>query len=141
MQKVSPRRRPDSRVPKASWFSSARWANSSARLTGRLFVAKGREVRQANEVEGVKSDWVESSGDRLRADDQTDRSGRSLTRVVLFVPGPITEADLHRENLKVAATIRHRRRRFKRFQWLTENIGTIMFVTALLAVIWFVTGR
>ncbi|HTJ09041.1 MAG TPA: hypothetical protein VL393_05075 [Candidatus Binataceae bacterium] len=104
-------------------------------------MAKGREVRQANEVEGVKSDWVESSGDRLRADDQTDRSGRSLTRVVLFVPGPITEADLHRENLKVAATIRHRRRRFKRFQWLTENIGTIMFVTALLAVIWFVTGR
>jgi hypothetical protein len=104
-------------------------------------VAKGSEVRHANEIEGVKSGWVESSGDGLRADDQTDRSGRSLTRVVLFVPGPVTEADLHRENLEVAATIRHRRRRFKRFRWLTENVGTIMFVTALLAVIWFVTGR
>src|SRR5579862_7853563 len=141
MQKASPGRRPNRPAPKSSWFFSARWANSSARLTGRLFVAKGREVRQTNEIAGAKSGSAESSVDELRADDQTDRSGRSRTRVVLFVPGPVTEADLHRENLKVAATIRHRRRRLKRFQWLTENVGTIMFVTALLAVIWFVTGR
>lgn len=104
-------------------------------------MAKGYEARDTSETEGVESDWVESSGDGIRADDQTDRSGRSRTRVVLFVPGPVTEADLHRENLKVAATIRHRRRRLKRFQWLTENVGVVMFVTALLAVIWFVTGR
>jgi hypothetical protein len=141
MQKTSPRRRPDRPAPRSSWFSSARWANSSARLTGRLFVAKGSEVRHTNEIEDVKSGWVESSGEGLRSDVRTDRSGWGRPRVVLFVPGPVTEADLYRENLRVAATIRHRRRRLKRFQWLTENVGTIMFVTALLAVIWFVTGR
>jgi hypothetical protein len=59
-------------------------------------------------------------------------------RVVLFLPGPVTEADVLRENLKRAATFRRRRLRRDRYRWLAENAGVIVFAIALLALAWVV---
>jgi hypothetical protein len=64
----------------------------------------------------------------------------SLERVILFVPRPITEADLLRENVRHAKTIRQRQRRRKRFRWLRDNVGTIVFVIGLLVLTWFVAA-
>jgi hypothetical protein len=59
-------------------------------------------------------------------------------RVVLFLPDPVTEDDLLRENLKRAATFRRRRLRRGRSRWLAENAGVIVFAIALLALAWIV---
>ena len=144
-----------------SWLSTARWAMRSAPLAGRFFSAKRSGSHRA--VETTVESFDESSEGTLHKDDQSapaafmdpalaprtearkagavrnsDRSRRE--RVVLFVPGPVTEADLLRENVKHARTIRLRQRRRKRFQWLSDNVGTIVFVIGLMVLAWFVTA-
>jgi len=64
----------------------------------------------------------------------------SHERVVLFVPGPVTEASLLRENRLRGAIIRRRHRRLRRFRWLTESIGTMVAVIILYLLIWFVAS-
>jgi hypothetical protein len=142
-----------------SWLSTARWAIRSARLGGWLFSAKNDESRDAGAI-------FESIGETLEETDavrdhnapdasvdpsaasnvaressvirKSDRSSRE--RIVLFAPGPITEADLLREKLKCAATMRQRQRRRRRLRWLTDNAGTILLVIGLLVVAWFVAA-
>ena len=59
-------------------------------------------------------------------------------RVVLFLPDPVTEDDLLKENLKRAATFRRRRLGRGPSRWLAENAGVIVFAIALLALAWIV---
>jgi hypothetical protein len=59
-------------------------------------------------------------------------------RVVLFLPDPVTEDDLLKENLKRAATFRRRRLGRGRSRWLAENAGVIVFAIGLLALAWIV---
>ena len=133
----------------------------SAPLAGRFFSAKWSESQQADET--IVERFDEALEGTLHEDDQSgppafmdppvaprteackagnirnsDRNSRE--RVVLFVPGPITEADLLRENVKHARTIRLRQRRRKRFRWLRDNVGTIVFVIGLLVLTWFVAA-
>ena len=133
----------------------------SAPLTGRFFSAKASESQQADEtivesfdepVEGTLREDNQSSpaalmdspetlGTEARKAGNVRNSNRSShERVVLFVPGPITEADLLRESVKHASTIRLRQRRRKRFRWLRDNVGTIVFVIGLLVLTWFVAA-
>ena len=65
---------------------------------------------------------------------------KSREHVVLFVPKPITEADLLKENVKHAKTVRFRQRRRKRFRWFRDNVGTIVFVIGLFVLTWFVAS-
>ncbi len=106
----------------------------SARLNGRLFSGRDGEAQPA--VETIKENLERRLERASRADDRS--AGGSHERVVLFVPGPITEADLLRENVKHAGTIRLRQRRRTRFRPLTDNAGTIAFVIFLLVLAWFV---
>jgi hypothetical protein len=101
----------------------------SAPLAGRLFSITQREI-----PEPIKA-TVENADQAIR-----DTAGAS-DQVVLFLPGPVTRADLHRENLRRAATIRRRRRRSTRAKWCEENAGTLMFVTGLLVLAWLVAAR
>jgi hypothetical protein len=133
----------------------------SAPLTGRFFSAKASESQQADET--IVESFDEPVEGTLREDDQSSpaalmdspetlgtearkagnvrNSNRSShERVVLFVPGPITEADLLRESVKHASTIRLRQRRRARFRWLRDNVGTIVFVIGLLVLTWFVAA-
>jgi len=163
MQK--PSRETDDRHAPRGWLSTARWAMRSAPLTGRFFSAKASESPQADEtivesfdepVEGTLREDNQSSpqsspaalmdspetlGTEARKAGNVRNSNRSShERVVLFVPGPITEADLLRESVKHASTIRLRQRRRKRFRWLRDNVGTIVFVIGLLVLTWFVAA-
>ncbi len=145
-----------------SWLSTARSAMQAARSRGRLFPpADGqypdpgeRIVENFQEAleqvfstdDGHKSparpDLSEASKATTRNSNAAVTSGRvRRDRVVFFAPGPITEADLLRENLKIAAAIRHRHRRRRRFAWLTDNAGTIAVVTVLFVLAWFITAR
>ncbi len=161
-QRIERRRHGGANRPTSGWWlSTTRWAMQSARLAGRLFSAKDREGRQAGEA--IIESFDEPFEDTGLADDQSepiartdppaaprnvagnasvirksDRSSRE--RVVLFAPGPITEADLLRGNLKRAATIRRHQRRLIRFRCLTDNAGTIVAVIGLVVLVWFVAA-
>lgn len=134
----------------------------STPLAGRFFSDKCRVVRRAGDA--IVEDFSEPSADPLRAGPQTepvasaspsaaprDLAGetgivrksdhRSRKHVVLFAPGPITEADLHKANRKFAATLKQRRRRAKRLRWLADNAATIVFVTGLLVLVWLVAAK
>jgi hypothetical protein len=142
-----------------SWLSTARWAMRSAPLAGRFFSAKRSESHYV--VETIVESFDESLEGTPPEDDQygartfmdpppaprtearkasavrdSDHSGRQ--RVVLFVPRPITEADLLKENVKHARTIKLRQRQRKRFRWLSDNAGTILVVLGLMVLAWFV---
>jgi len=140
----------------------------SAPLAGRFFSAKSSESQQADETDETIVESFDKPLERtLREDDQIspqsspaalmdspvaprtearkagdirNSNRNSHERVVLFVPGPITEADLLRENVKHARTIRLRQRRRKRFRWLRDNVGTVVFVIGLLVLSWFVAA-
>jgi hypothetical protein len=70
---------------------------------------------------------------------KSDRRNRD--RVVLFLPGPVTESDLLREKLYHSAAARRRQQRRVRTRWIAENAGTIVFVSVLLVLAWWVSAR
>ena|SRR6266436_1996513 len=100
----------------------------SVPLAGRLFSTNHREARHAGEA--TVENFDEVLRDTLRANDH----------VVLFLPGPVTKADLLRENLIRAATIRRRRRRRTLTKWCTDNVGTLLFIIGLFVIAWFVAA-
>jgi hypothetical protein len=159
MQKTS-HERADRNTP-PWWLSTARWAMRSAPLAGRFFSAKSSESQQAGET--IVESFDEPFEDTLRGVDRSDPAPcmeppvaprtetrkasniqkpdrTSRERVILFVPGPITEADLLRENFRHARSIRLHQRRRKRFRWLRDNVGTLVFVMGLLVLAWFVAA-
>jgi len=101
----------------------------SAPLAGKLFSINHREDRQTGE------ETVKNFDEVLRNTPPVD------DHVVLFLPGPVTKADLLRENLIRAAIIRRRRRLRTHTRWCKENVGTIVFVIGLLVLAWFVAAR
>src|SRR5512146_480672 len=135
-------------------LSTARSATQSARLGERLFPSTDRPfaapderiianfeeaIRQAFNA-GPQNGSPASSNSSAAPTDIACYSKATLTyggarndRVVFFASGPVTEADLHRERLKLSAAIRHHHRRRKRFAWLTDNAGTITLIAFLLA--------
>src|SRR5437879_5126989 len=125
-------RRTDRAAPRF-WRATARRIQS-ARLTGRLFTDRDGEAQQAAET--VTESFDEPFESTSRADDQS--AGGSRERIVLYALGPISEADLLKENLERSATIRRHRRRRKRFRPLTDNAGIVVFVIFLFALAWFV---
>jgi len=134
----------------------------STRLAGRLFSTRHGEARQ--EGEAIIENFDESMENAAPAEDQVDRvapaggtnpspalgnvagkasvvrkpDSRSHERVVLFAPGPVTEASLFRENRLRGAIIRRRHRRLRRFRWLTDSVGTMVAVIILYLLVWFV---
>jgi hypothetical protein len=77
-----------------------------------------------------------------RADCQADRFGRSeSTKVVLFLPRPVTEEDLLTDRIRRARSLRRHKASSRRRRWLKENVGTLVFVFALFALTWFVTAK
>jgi hypothetical protein len=136
-------------------------AMRSPLLAGRFFSAKSVDAKQAGET--IVESFDEPSEDAFREDDlngpaasmdppaapkseaykprsirRSDRSSRK--RVVLFLPGPVTEADLLAENMRRAASIKQRQLRRRRTRWLRDNVGTVVFVIGLLVLTWFVAA-
>jgi hypothetical protein len=133
----------------------------SAPLAGRLFSDKWSASQQPDEtiVESFDEPLertlheVDQSGPAVfmdppvaprpstrKASNIRNSDRNSLERVILFVPRPITEADLLRANARHARTIRERQRRHKHFRWLRDNVGTIVFVIGLLVLTWFLAA-
>jgi hypothetical protein len=153
-----------------SWLSTAESTMQSARLTKQLFSPRADQSADSSDrmAENFGDKIVENFQEALeqifRDDDRHEASAapdlsatardtafnRNAARapdrtarhhVVLFAPGPITQAELHRENLKRAAVIRQKYRRRKRFGWLNDNAGTIAAVAILLILAWFMAAR
>ena len=68
-------------------------------------------------------------------------SPAGLDRVVLFAPGPVTQADLLKENSRRAVVIRHRHRRRRRYRWVSDNAGIIAAVAVIFVLAWFIAAR
>src|SRR5512146_638215 len=151
---------PRSFAPRA-WLSTARWLTRSAPLAGRILSAKYAEGRQAAESTVARFD--ERLENPPRADNQSEPTASidspaaprniarkvgssrkadwdSCDRVVLFLPTPVTEGDLLREKLYHSTIARQRQRRRGR-RWITENAGSIVFVSALLVLAWLLSAR
>jgi hypothetical protein len=62
-------------------------------------------------------------------------------RVVLFLPGPVTEDDLLTDNIRRSRSIRRHKFRRRRIRWLEENFGTVVFVTGLFVLAWFIAAK
>jgi hypothetical protein len=62
-------------------------------------------------------------------------------RVILFLPGPITEDDLFTDAIAHARRLRRYKAHHKRMQWLEENLGTLVFVAGLFVLAWFVAAK
>jgi hypothetical protein len=125
------------------------------RFSGTLFSRKARmkhETAQQFEAEGARSfsNSVPEPAFRAQSDAASEPeyrrepepdAARASERVVLFAPGPVTEAEFYRDSRKAAAVIRRRRRRGKRTRWMAENAGTILVVAMLLVVAWIMSAR
>jgi hypothetical protein len=62
-------------------------------------------------------------------------------RVVLFLPGPVTEDDLLLDSIRRSRSIRRHKVRRRRTRWLEENCGTLVFVTGLFVLAWFIAAK
>ena len=139
------------------WLSTARSTLRLANLDGQVFSARHPGPRSADSaahrfegeqrgdfsqplaqppgsVEGRFAQAVAGLRDSGAAEADPNR-------VMFFAPGPVTQADLIRENFVRAHHVRRRHRRRMRYRWLTSNFGVIMAVLALFALVWFVSDR
>jgi hypothetical protein len=141
----------------SQWLSTARSTLRLAGLDGQVFSARNAQTRSPDTA--VHRFDAEPQGDSQRklfeqSDSVEARFAGPVTypldvnaahtdpnRVVFFAPGPVTQADLARENMARAHHIRRRHRRRIRYQWLTSNLGIIMAVLALFALVWVVSDR
>ena len=62
-------------------------------------------------------------------------------RVVLFLPGPVTEDDLLTDSIRRSRSIRRHKVRRRRIKRLEENFGTVVFVTGLFVLAWFIAAK
>lgn len=155
MQKAG--RDPLDQAPGPTWLSTARRAMRSGRMAGRLFAAGHDGEAGDATFENIAESFEETVPvDDLNAPASIDQSAAatnvaserkfqksdptSRERVVLFAPGPITEAALARANSKRAAIIRKRQRQRRRWRWFIDNAGTIVVAIALAVVAWFVAA-
>ena len=145
-----------------SWLSTARSAMRSARSSEPLFTPRNAESAEPRErlVENLQKTVQQF----VRANDQHEPLARldlftelkntacnsnstqahspaGLDRVVLFAPGPVTQADLLKENSRRAVVIRHRHRRRRRYRWVSDNAGIIAAVAVIFVLAWFIAAR
>ncbi|HLK85075.1 MAG TPA: hypothetical protein VKT27_01090 [Candidatus Binataceae bacterium] len=139
------------------WLSTARSTLRLAPFDGQVFSARNPGSRaahpSAHRLEGeprgdsrqppaAPTGSVEGRFARAVAElHDTSAAEMDPNRVMFFAPGPVTHADLMRENRARAHHIRRRHRRRLRYEWLTANVGVIMAVLALFALVWFVSDR
>jgi hypothetical protein len=145
-----------------SWLSTARSVMRSARSTEQFYSPRRRQAADPadpsfeNLEQGFQEQFPANDEQSVAADANLSAASANAAfesnaapvlgriareQVVLFAPGPITQAELDRENFKRAAVIRHRHRRRKRFAWLTDNAGTIVAVVAIFVAAWFLAAR
>jgi hypothetical protein len=146
----------------ASWLSTARSAMRFVRSSEQLF--SPRDGESAEPRERLVENFQEAVQQFVRANDQNEplarpdlstgpkntacnwtstqaRSRTGLDRVVLFAPGPVTQADLLKENSRRAVAIRHRHRRRRRYGWVSDNAGIIAAVAVIFVLAWFIAAR
>jgi hypothetical protein len=146
----------------ASWLSTARSIMRFARSSEPLF--SPRDGESAEPRERLVENFQEAVQEFVRTHDQNEPLARpdlstgpkntacnsnstqahgpaGLDRVVLFAPGPVTQADLLRENSRRAVAIRHRHRRRRRYGWVTDNAGIIATVAVIFVLAWFIGAR
>jgi hypothetical protein len=145
----------DRRAP-LLWFFSATSARLRTRLGGTIFSGKPRAPERASEPlprehaqAGVSGNaqapefTAEPTGapqpedERMLGADAANVRGR----VVLFAPGPVSEAEFYRDSRKMAATVKRRRRRHRSTRWVAENTGTALVVAMLLVLAWIISAR
>lgn len=68
-------------------------------------------------------------------------SPTGLDRVAFFAPGPVTQAELLKENSRRAVAIRHRHRRRRRYRWVSNNAGIIAAMAIIFVLAWFIAAR
>jgi len=68
------------------------------------------------------------------------RRGQS-GRVVLFLPGPVTEDDLFTDAIAHARGVRRHKARRRYIRWLEDNCGTVVFVAGLFVLAWLVSAK
>jgi hypothetical protein len=145
----------------AAWLSTARSTMRFARSSKALFSPDGES---AEPRESLVENFQGAIQQAVRANDQHEPLARpdlstgpkntacnsnstqahgpaGLDRVVLFAPGPVTQADLLRENSRRAVAIRHRHRRRRRYRWVTDNAGIIATVAVIFVLAWFIGAR
>jgi hypothetical protein len=146
----------------ASWLSAARSAMRSTRSSEPLF--SPRDGESAEPRESLAENFRQTVRPFVRAKDHHEPladpdlstgpkniacnsnstqaySGADLDRIVLFAPGPVTQAEILKENSKRAVAIRHRHRRHRRYGWVSDNAGIIAAVAVIFVLAWLIAAR
>ena len=146
----------------ASWLSTARSATRSARSSEPLFSPINGE--SADLRERLVENFQKTTQQFVSANDQHEPLARpdlytglrntacnsnstqahsptGLDRVVFFAPGPVTQAELLKENSRRAVAIRHRHQRRRRYRWVSDNAGIIAVVAVIFVLAWFIAAR
>lgn len=103
-----------------------------------------QQLVRANDQHGPLTPPDLSTGPKSTAGNSTATQASSpvgLNRIVFFAPGPVTQADLLKENSRRAVAIRHRCRRRRRYGWVRNNAGIIAAVAAIFVLAWFIAAR
>ena len=132
---------------------AAQWRRPIAYPGNRVFVCPGGgipgspdespngeihgDLRQAEAISVVSH--APSEGEARFRSAGPIRSERAS--VVLFLPGPVTEADLLADRIRCARSMRRHRIRRRRTEWLKANIGVLVFVIGLFALTWLVADK
>ncbi len=139
------------------WLSTARSTLRLRRLSGQVFFASNAPTTRSVDATAHRPDGGPRGHSRQQPaaspapieerlaqaifELRSTAAGADPNQVMFFAPGPVTRADLMRENSVRAHHVRRRHRRRMRYQWLTSNLGVIMAVLALFALVWFVSDR
>jgi hypothetical protein len=157
------RRRRFGRLTTHAWLSTARWVGQS-RFGARVFSARNAEPTFENVAERTIENFLRAAAQPIPIGDTDKRAacaskavvGTDLAydasvvrasdrirreRVILFAPGPVTETELRRENLRRAEVLRQRHRRRKHLRWFRNNAVSIVVVSVLLVMAWLVANR
>lgn len=146
----------------ASWLSTARSATRSAGSSEPLFSRINDE--SAEPRERLVENFQKTAQQFVSANDQHEPLARpdlstgpkntacnsnstqahsptGLDRVVFFAPGPVTQAELLKENSRRAVAIRHRHQRRRRYRWVSDNAGIIAAMAVIFVLAWFIAAR
>ena len=139
--------------PKTTARYAARWRRPIAHPANRVFVCAGGAVPGSPDEtlnSEIRSDLrhteaISVVSHAARVGEARVRSAGSVcserASVVLFLPGPVTEADLLADHIRCARRMRRHKIRRRRTEWLRANIGILVFVIGLFALTWLVADK
>ena len=145
----------DRRAP-LLWFLSATSARLRTSLGGTIFSGRARAPERPSKQTSRADAQARVSGNPqplefMAEPAQTPQpsNGGKLDpevvyvreRVVLFAPGPISEAEFYRDSRRLGAIKKRRQRRHRSTKWLAENMGTVLVVAILLVLAWIMSAR